>query len=249
MRRCLPSAWIDRFDRPIDRLIFGSCAILLLGVFALDMVAWGPGVEVLLGHDFRLNIDATARWLDGGAFYPANQLSGPFYEEGVGILYPPTTLLLFAPFAILPVQVSAALWWGLPAAAVAWQLYRLRPRPIVWPFLAICVAWPATALTIVVGNPSILFIGILALGTLHAWPAALIFLKPSVFPFALWGIRYRSWWVAAVVLAALSIPFGSLWLQWITVLLNSRIGGVFHSVQQVPLFLFPVIVWFGRSSR
>lgn len=238
----------ERFTRPRDVLLFGAISLIFLGIAVDQAVISATAAVPILGNDFHLNLDATSRWLAGGPVYPANELAGPFFETGGNILYPPTTLLVFAPFALIPVPLAAVLWWGLPLAALVWQVWRFRPRPLVWPLLAICIAWPATLLTIVVGNPSMLFIGLLALGTMYSWPAVLILLKPSVFPFALWGINRRSWWIALAICVGLSIPFGLLWLDWLTVLGNSRIGGALHSVQQVPLFLFPLIVWLGRSQ-
>ena len=144
--------------------------------------------------------------------------------------------------------LAAAIWWAVPIGALAWQAIRLRPRPIVWPFLAICVAWPPNVLALVVWNSGLLFVGVLALGTLSRWPSALILLKPSVLPFAFWGANRRSWWMATAALAVLSLPFGSLWLDWFRVLGNSQgVGGVWHSVQQFPMFLIPILVWLGRS--
>lgn len=234
-------AWPGRARRRL--VVFGTISALLLIPVFLELVAAGGRIAPILGVDYQLYIDATARWLAGGPFYPAYELAGPFANTDHDVLYPPTAMLLFAPFTVLP----AALWWAIPLGIIAAVTAYLRPDPIVWPFLAICLAWPATALTIVVGNPVLWGVAALALATIHRWPAALIVIKPSLLPFALFGVWRRSWWVALGVVVALSLPFGSLWEEWLRVVWNSRVGGVFHSIQQVPMLLFPQIVWLGRT--
>ena len=226
----------------LERVVFGAVSVAILVVPVLNLIAVLPH-STYWGFDYRFFVDAAARWTTGGTFYPPYQLTGPFGETLMYVLYPPTTLLLLVPFIYLP----AVLWWAIPAGIFIWQLIQLRPRPLVWPFLAICLAWPGTPLTIYVGNPAMWFAAALAAGTLWAWPSVLIFLKPQLAVFALWGIHRRSWWLGLAVLAALSLLFLPLWPDWIVSVQNSRIGGVFHSVQQIPLFLWPVIVWIGRS--
>jgi hypothetical protein len=85
-----------------------------------------------------------------------------------------------------------------------------------------------------------------ALGTIYAWPAVFALLKPSVFPFALLGIRSRGWWLGLAVLVVASFPFGSMWGTWLTTVLNARGGGLFYSVQEVPLLALPLIAWAAR---
>jgi hypothetical protein len=227
-----------------DRIVFGAAALFLLLPPGRELLEAGWRIGEIWGVDYELYTSAARRWLEGGLFYPAEQFAGPFVDDGRRILYPPTSLLLFLPFAFLP----AALWWAIPAGIIAWQVHRLRPAPLVWPFLGICIAWPATPLTIVVGNPAIWFVALLALGTLHHWPAAIILIKPVVAPFAIWGIRHRSWWIALGCVLVVGLPFGTLWIDWVRILTNSRVGGVLHSVEQFPLFVFPLLVWAGRAG-
>lgn len=236
---------VAAFARPQDRAFLGllSAAILVVPLVTLTTF---PRPD-LIGYDFATNLNAASEWLAGRSFYPEAQLAGPFVDDGRVILYPPTALLLFAPLAMLPSELAAVLWLGFPVLALGWQFYRLRPAPIVWPFLAIVLAWPATTLSMVVWNPVLLAVGLFALATMYHWPAALIAVKASVAPFAFWGAWRRSWWIAVGVLVLLSLPFGAMWLDWFTVLRNSQIGGVWHSIQQWPMFLFPVLVWLGRD--
>ena len=239
----------QRFSRRRDAVVLGSVALALLLLPVRDLILGQARLPELWAHDFGLYLDAAARWLGGGHYYPPEQLTGPVVDDGNRIVYPPTALWLFGPLAVLPRGLAAFVWWAFPLAALVFQAYRLRPRPIVWPFVALCLAWPPTLLTIVVWNSAPIFVGLLALGTVYRWPAALIFLKPSVLPFAFWGANRRSWWTAVVVLGAVSLPFGTLWLEWLRVLANSgQVGGILHSIEQFPMFLIPILVWIGRSQ-
>lgn len=224
-------------------LVFGVISALLLIAPTWELIAVGARIVPIVGVDYTLYIDATARWLSGGPFYPEYELAGVFANTDHDVLYPPTAILLFVPFTVLP----AALWWAIPLGIVATVAAYWRPDPIVWPFLAICLAWPSTSLTIVVGNPVIRGVAALALATIHRWPAALIVMKPTLLPFALFGMWRRSWWLALGAVILVSLPFGTMWEEWVRVVLNSRVGGVFRSVDQVPLLLFPLIVWLGRT--
>jgi hypothetical protein len=236
------------FARRRDAVALGLVALAIVLVPVRDLILGQSRLPELWAHDFGLYLDAASRWLAGGPYYPPEQLTGPVIDDGNRILYPPTTLWLFGPLALLPRGLAAILWWAFPIAALAHQVRHFRPRPIVWPFVAICLAWPPTLLTLLVWNSTPLFIGLFALGTIHRWPAALILLKPSVLPFALWGANRRSWWLASGVLVGLSLPFGPLWLEWIQVVRNSQqVGGILHSIDQFPIFLIPILVWLGRS--
>ena len=171
------------------------------------------------------------------------QLAGPYQISAGDILYPPVALLLFVPFSVLP----AVLWWLLPAAAIGWSLRRLQPTRVAWPMLAACAAWPTTPLKILTGNPVMWAVAALALGVVYAWPSVLVLLKPSLFPFALFGARKRTWWLAAVALVVVSVPFGSLWLDWLHSVANSQGGGLAYSSLEIPMLAFPLIAWLGRK--
>jgi hypothetical protein len=76
--------------------------------------------------------------------------------------------------------------------------------------------------------------------------APFVLLKPSLAPFALFGIHRRSWWVGAAVLVALSVPFGALWADWFASVVNSRGGGLLYSSLEAPMLLLPLAAWVGR---
>jgi hypothetical protein len=197
-----------------------------------------------IGVDYRLYMDTATRWLNGGPYFQPYQLAGPYQISAGDILYPPVALLLFIPSTFLP----AILWWLIPAAAVAWCLARLRPRPIVWPWLMACAAWPTMPLKIVTGNPVIWAVAALALGVVYAWPSVLVLIKPSLFPFALFGAWRRRWWVGLAAFVVISLPFGSLWIDWLHSILNSQGGGLAYSSLEIPMLAFPLVAWLGRTK-
>jgi hypothetical protein len=218
-----------------------SAAMLLLPVISL--AALGHWIPQPFGVDFDLYTGAAARWLAGGSFYAPYQLAGPYSISAGDILYPPVGLWLFVPFTVLP----AILWWTVPIAAAAWMLWRLRPRHEVWPLIAFCLAWPTTLLKLWTGNPVIWSAAALCLGVVYAWPSVFVLLKPSLFPFALFGANRRVWWLALGAFVLLCLPFGPLWADWVTSVLDSTGGGAFYSALEVPLLLLPIVAWAGRT--
>jgi hypothetical protein len=231
--------------RPV--LLAWAAAALTAAFLLVDLVEVAVNSGTLRqqpGVDYRLYIDTANGWLHGGSYFQAYQLAGP-YPIGAGdILYPPVALLLFVPFTILP----AILWWFIPAAAIAWCLIRLRPTRLAWPLLAACVAWPTTPLKILTGNPVIWAVAALAAGVVYAWPSVLVLIKPSLFPFGLFGARTRGWWLALALFLAVSLPFGSLWVDWFHSILNSQGGGLAYSSLEIPMLAFPLVAWLGRTK-
>ena len=66
-------------------------------------------------------------------------------------------------------------------------------------------------------------------------------LQPSLFPFALIGIRSRAWWITLGVGVLVSVAFAGLWFDWLTALENVRGAGLGYSLQEVPMVLLPII--------
>jgi hypothetical protein len=77
--------------------------------------------------------------------------------------------------------------------------------------------------------------------------APFVLIKPSLAPFALFGVNRRSWWLGLGLLILLSLPFGALWADWVASVLNSRGGGVLYSALEIPMLLLPLIAWLGRT--
>jgi len=200
-------------------------------------------LEQPLGVDFVLYRDAAARWLAGGPYFEPYQLAGPYPIRAGDILYPPVALWLFVPFTVLP----AVLWWAIPIGVTAWAVWRLRPTPAWWPLIALCVAWPTTLLKTWTGNPVIWSVTALSFGVIYWWPSVFVLLKPSLFPFALFGADRRAWWIALAVFVLMCLPFGAMWGEWVTSLMNSTGGGILYSTLEVPMLLIPLVAWLGRS--
>jgi hypothetical protein len=244
------AAFLAALDRP------AVAAGLSIAVFAIPLlfVALIPHpLEQPFGVDYRLYRDATERWLAGGPFYEPYQLAGPYPISAGDILYPPVALWLFVPFsADLGAVVEAVqwtLWWFVPLGIVAGVVVALRPRPVAWPLIALCLANPTTLLKIWTGNPVIWSMAALALAVVGAsrFAAPFVLLKPSLAPFALFGIRRRSWWAGALTFAVLCVPFGALWADWLTTLRNSQGGGLLYSSLEFPMLLLPLVAWWART--
>lgn len=218
---------------PRWRLIaLGLAALLFAGtIHDLILFAGGEGRHAWVGIDVRVYLDATQRWLTGGSFYLPHQLAGPYTIAYGDVLYPPTAIPLFAPFLVLP----AVLWWAVPIAGIAAVSVASRPSPTVIAAMALCLWFPTTMVRIVTGNP-VMWIALFA-ALAWRWPAfgPWVLLKPSLFPFALIGAPRRWWWVGLVAYGALALVTLPLMAQWVTVLLNSRGGGLLYSLQDVPL--------------
>jgi len=241
----IPARLLAVLDQPRVALAFSALMFLLPVLFVL---AIPDPLEQPLGVDIALYRDAAARWFSGGPFYEPRQLAGPYEVAHGDILYPPVGLWLFVPIALLPTALALPLWWGLPAAVTAWAIHRLRPRPAVWPLIALCLAWPTTPLKVWTGNPVIWSVAAMAIATAWRGAAAFALLKPSLFPFALFGIRQRSWWVGLAIFGLLCLPFGPMWADWIATVLNTRGGGVLYSALEAPMLALPLVAWVGRRA-
>jgi hypothetical protein len=225
-----------------------TAAIVSVAIFALPIafVAITPhALEQPFGVDFDLYRGAATRWLADGTFFQPYQLAGPYQISAGDILYPPVGLWLFVPFTFIP----GVFWWAVPLGLTVRVVEFLRPEPRVWPLIALCLAWPTTPLKIWTGNPVMWAMAAVALGTIYRWPSVFALIKPSLFPFALFGANRRSWWLALAVFVALSLPFGSIWVDWVTTLVNSRGGGILYSALEVPMLLLPLVAWLGRTNH
>src|SRR4029079_246770 len=73
--------------------------------------------------------------------------------------------------------------------------------------------------------------------------------KPSLGPFALFGVWRRSWWVAAAVVVVASLLFGPRWLAWLTSMRNAEGGGLLYSSREIPMLLLPLVAWAFRTRE
>ncbi len=221
----------------------GAASALAILALALPTLSKIPSLHGYTAVDYRMYMDATSGWLSGAPFYPADQLAGPYPITLGDVLYPPVALWLFVPFTFLP----AALWWGVPLGLGIWAIWRLRPGPLTWPLMALCVAWPETIVKITQGNPVMWVVAAEAVGMVTAGPAAFALMKPSLWPFALWGARRRRWWACLAMFALMCLPFGAMWADWLAAVGNAAGGGPLYSALEAPLMTIPLIAWYGRS--
>jgi hypothetical protein len=232
------------------RLLDLAALAMTAAILGLLVVQWVPILFDLnvakIAVDYNLYVDATQRAIDGGGYYLPYQVAGPYPADPGVILYPPPFILVMVPFLFLPWPV----YWALPIAAVVGAIWMLRPAITWWPVMAFCLWWPGTLITLVAGNPVLLFTGAMALATIWYWPAVAIFLKPSLFPFALFGIWKRSWWIALGVAILVSLPFGAMWIDYIAVVRNAQHElGLLYNFGQAPTLALPLAAWAGRTRR
>jgi hypothetical protein len=223
-----------------------AIAILFLAAIAEAAIILRPviGQPITFGGDLDIYLAATRRLLDGGSFYPAEQLSGPYEVASGVVLYPPTTVPLFAAFIVLP----RVLWWAIPLGITAYVVVQYRPSLFGWAIIAVCVAFPNSIALIVYGNPTMWATAAIALAMRQEWTSSFVFLKPSLAPFALIGIRDGRWWVVVVAAAIASIAFLPMWHDYLVVLMNLRGSGILYSLGDVPLALVPVVAWVAGGT-
>ena len=240
-----PSFW-QRWGRPVS--VGLSLAILAVGAW-IAAYRWGAFERAgAVGLDYRSFLIYAQRWVDTGSMYLPFQLSGPYSVNGVGhanvAMYPPNAIYLFAPFLVLP----AVLWWAVPLGILARGFVRWRPAFWAWPILALLVVLPDGYISVIVGNATMWMVAFVAAGLLWGWPGLLVCLKPSLLPFALVGVRRRSWWIAALAMCALAVPLWSAWGDYVTVLRNADADAT-YSLGSVPAMLLPVVAWVGRNRH
>lgn len=220
-------------------------AAVLFGTTLLAKIALVIATDTIPQIDYRIYMTATRAWMAGGPFYHPATITTPYQVFGsLPILYPPVALYLFAPFTLLP----AFLWWAVPFGLTAFALWRLRPAPWAWPIMLLLMQSGSIPALIWHGNPVMWVLACVALATVYGWTGPLALVKPSLLPFALVGVRRRSWWIALAVMVAISLPFGAMWIDWIRVILNGRGGGgIFYSIGEMPLLLVPLVAWLARQ--
>lgn len=222
-----------------------TLGLLSIGVMRLAHILTSGDSWYLLGIDRRIYQDAAIRFIGGGSYFLPSQLAGPHVLGPGEVLYPPVTLWLLVPFAYLP----DLLWWAVPIVLLAFALCRMHPRGWALPAMAALLTL-SNALDIYwLGQPTIWLPVFVAFGLERGGWAVLVLLKPSLFPFALIGIRRRSWWITALALVPLSLAFGlQMWRDWFVAIVNiTSGGGLVYSASQAPLLLIPVVAWLARD--
>ncbi len=221
-------------------------------VVGLEFWRWVVSANDLriVASDYQIVIDAARRWLDGGSYFQPWQLAGAYQMEPGDVLYPPVTLWLFVPFALLPPILSAALWYAIPLGVTVGALRALRPSLTGWAVIGLLFWWPRTWGYILGGNPSMWVVAILAGAVAWGTPASLMLFKPSLFPFALFGIHRRQWWLGLAALVVGSLPLLPLTLDWLRVVGDGRneMGPLF-ALPEITMELIPFVAWYTSTRR
>jgi hypothetical protein len=216
----------------VYRRVIAALTGILLAIAAVEAVlvaqAVNSGWHGPVGQDFDLYVGFARSWLDGRGWYLPEQMTGSYVVEEVnGNLYPPVLLYLMIPFAL---GLPGFIWWVLPLGLIAAALRRLKPALWAWPVLAFVLCYPRTWTVLVVGNPSLWAIAFAIAGVAWDWPAVGSALKLTLAPLALIGVARRSWWIAAGFALVAALPFGSMWIDYMTVMGNTTTSRGFSYV-------------------
>jgi len=148
-------------------------------------------------------------------------------------VYPPTSLLLFAPIACVPFGLANALWTIFGLVAMLCALAGPAPRPLV---LTAMVLMPAGVLVLLTGQITFLIVamtvgGLLGLerrpllaGTLFGLagvlkPQAMVLLPVALIAIGQWRVVATTALVAGLAVVASLIVFGgAAWIDWLLAL-------------------------------
>jgi hypothetical protein len=199
-----------------------------------------------IGSDLHIYQARTASWLAGDGYFLPRQLAGPYVVLDGDALYPPTMLLLFVPFTI---GIPEVLWWAIPLGVIAGCIVRVRPAGWGWPILLAVLLYHRTWMVLVYGNPSMWALAAVAAGAVWGWPSALALAKPTFAPFAMMGVRDRRWWATMAALVAVSLPFGSMWIDYVHTLMWARSShGLEYPLGEAPI-AFALLVCLRTGTR
>ena len=238
------SGAVDRAPQLIRIVLLTLTGVLLVLAVAEFLYMWPiEARDDNIGEDYRFYVSLGQRWLDSGVLYGARQLTGEPYHVLINVdnLYPPPAILLFAAFVFLPWFV----WFVVPVILVAYAVWRQRPAMWTWPLMALCLLWPRTQNAFIVGNSDIWSAAFVAAGVVWAWPSVLGLFKPAFLPFALIGIRQRSWWIGLAGFGVVSLLFLPYWPESIVAATNWDLP-LTRSAANIPILLIPVVAWLGR---
>jgi hypothetical protein len=226
---------------PVGRAVAVSLAGVVLVVVSwvnLTMVMGAGG----LGVDYLYYAGIGQRFLDTGAYYCPHQLAGPYDITLMhDVLYPPSALVLFVPAAVLP----APLWWIVPIGVTVYVVAGWRPSAWGVAGMLLLLSWPRANGAFLFGNTDMWAMAGVAAGLRWGWPAVFLLIKPTFAPFALVGIRHRSWWLVLAGMAVFGLLTLPLWLDYLTAMTNIRVPSD-YSLGSIPLLLVPVVAWVTR---
>lgn len=175
-----------------------------------------------LGGDGRLYTMASAAWLDGDDPW---RTWLDWHGGGAGRVYfgaPPPTLLVFAPFTILPVGIAGLAWVAIDAICI---VAVVRSLGLAWWWVLFPPGVAATA----VGNPEPVMLALLVLSS-----GRLAMLAPLVKPYAAIPLVGERRWralvgaVALIGVTAIIAPWGAFVadLPWVRSVIEAQAAGL-----------------------
>lgn len=230
----------------VGRMVLLAATAIIIGfAVAVFIQIWRSDSDLgNIGEDFNFYVSLGRRWLQTGVMYGDRQLTGAPYhiEINVDNLYPPPAILLFAAFVFLPWFA----WYLIPIGLIGFAIWRARPAMWTWPLMALCLLWPRTQGSFVVGNSDLWSAGFVAAGVIWGWPSVLGLFKPAFAPVVLIGVWRRSWWTALAGVAVVSVAFLPYWSQYVTVATNWE-APITRSLLNIPILFIPILAWLGRT--
>jgi hypothetical protein len=227
--------------RAFNLSMFAIANVLLLAaLFRVVAVFTHTFWQALGPSDLVHYLLAAQRWLATGSPYVPSEVAGSFAYGELTFLHPPISLPFFALFLVVPIQ----LFWIIPLSGFAWLILAERPAAWTWPLLALALAVYPLGQAIYAGNTDMWSWFFFAAGIRWGWPLALLAIKPSLAIVGFVGIRNRRTWVAGLVMLAVCVPFGSLWLDWVHVVANSP-GSLMYSAHNAVMFTIPLVARIG----
>ena len=235
-------------SKKTHRVALRRLYLVLAGFFCLGVIFeiwYGVGNQWFTGFDdYDHCMGVAQRWLADGSYFLPVQLAGPHTWHWGEVLYPPVALWLFVPFSFLPM----AAWFATPLTIILAGIWRLRPAPWALAVMALLLWEPVALVECISGNPLLWFMAIEFAAMAWSLPMSLGLFKPSLFPFALFGIRTRRWWLGVGLLALLSLPFLQLSFTWVRVILDTHgRGGLLYNGDELAYALIPYIAWLGSD--
>jgi hypothetical protein len=217
-----------------------ACVLLFAAAFRTYATWTHPFWQALGPSDLVHYLLATHRWLETGTPYVASEVAAPFDYGGLTFLHPPIALPFFALFLVVPIP----LFWIVPLTAFTWLVLTERPAPWTWPLMGVALLVYPVGQAIWAGNTDMWAWAFFAAGIRWGWPLALLAIKPSLAIVGFIGIRNRATRRAALIMALACVPFGALWIDWLTVLVHSP-GSVLYSAHNAWMFAIPLIARIG----
>jgi hypothetical protein len=212
------------FLTALTNVILGPVAVI--GIAAMMwIVLRGP----VPAFDFRFAYwSAGHRVLTGHSPYIWNAAQ---FRAGKAFVYPALSAVAFAPTALIPRAIGSVLFTLLSAALAPATLWVLRVRD--WRLYGVTLLWlPVCAGWLTANESLFLVFGLACLWRWRDHPraagllvAALISLKPMMWPVALWLLSSRRWRASAYALGAAALLNVGAW----ALVGFSQIGAYLHA--------------------